>query len=98
MSEVIIDGVIYVPKKKKVGTRAVVVVDRGWIFAGDLTRENGRIQLSNALWLFRWEEVGFAAVVKDPIKAKADLRPIDDVDIPEASEVFCVPVGDAWGM
>jgi hypothetical protein len=26
------------------GTRAVVVVDRGWIFAGDVTRENGRIK------------------------------------------------------
>ena len=25
-------------------TRAVIVVDRGWIFAGDVTRENGRIK------------------------------------------------------
>lgn len=26
------------------GKRAVVVVDRGWIFAGDVTEENGRIK------------------------------------------------------
>ncbi len=27
------------------GNRAVVVVDRGWIFAGDVTEENGRVYL-----------------------------------------------------
>ena len=25
------------------GTRAVVVVDRGWIFAGDVERKDGRL-------------------------------------------------------
>ena len=35
------------------GNRAVVVVDRGWIFAGDVTRENGRIKLSRAVHVFK---------------------------------------------
>ena len=35
-----------------VGNRAVIVVDRGWIFAGDVTRENGRIKLSRAIHVF----------------------------------------------
>lgn len=82
-------------KAKPTGTRAVVVVDRGWIFAGDVTRENGRIKLSRALHVFRWESIGFAAMVET---ANADLRPIADVDIPEGAEIFCVPVPDGWGL
>ncbi len=97
MQNVIINGVEYAPVTKQTGTRAVVVVDRGWIFAGDMKRENGRIYLSNALHVFKWESVGFAGMIADTSKAKADLRPIADVDIPEGAEVFCVPVSDNWG-
>lgn len=94
---VIINGVEYTPVAHQSGTRAVVVVDRGWIFAGYVTRENGRIRLANALHVFKWEAVGFAGMIADPKKAKADLRPIADVDIPAGAEVFCVPVPDGWG-
>ena len=79
----------------KTGTRAVIVVDRGWIFAGDVTRENGRIKLSRALHVFKWEGIGFAKMVET---AKADLRNIPDVDIPEDSEIFSIPVEDSWGL
>jgi len=43
--KIIVNGVEYAPVTMSKGTRAVVVVDRGWIFAGDVTRENGRIRL-----------------------------------------------------
>ena len=98
MANVIIDGVEYAPVTKPTGTRAVVVVDRGWIFAGDVTRENGRIRLSRALHVFRWESLGFSGMIDNPKKAKADLRPIADVDMPEGAEIFCVPVSDQWGL
>jgi len=78
------------------GTRAVIVVDRGWIFAGDVKRENGRIKLSRALHVFKWESVGFAGMIENT--KKADLRKIADVDIPEGAEIFCVPVVDNWGL
>ena len=77
------------------GNRAVVVVDRGWIFAGDVTREDGRIRLSRALHVFKWESIGFAKMVET---AKADLRLIADVDIPQNAEIFCVPVPENWGI
>ena len=77
------------------GSRAVVVVDRGWVFAGDVTRENGRIKLSRALHVFKWEGIGFAKMVETE---KADLRHIADVDIPADSEIFSIPVGDSWGL
>ena len=98
MANVIIDGVEYAPVNKATGTRAVVVVDRGWIFAGDVTRENGRIHLSRALHVFRWESVGFSGMIDNPKKANADLRPVADVDMPEGAEIFCVPVADGWGL
>lgn len=81
------------------GKRAVVVVDRGWIFAGDVTEENGRVYLDRAVWVFRWESVGFAAVVADPKAGKADIRKLTTrVDIPAGSEIFRLPVSDNWGL
>jgi len=97
MRSIIVDGIEYRAVKPG-GQRAVVVVDRGWIFAGDVTRENGRIYLSNAVWVFRWESVGFAEVVADPKKSKADIRKIADVEVPEASEIFSIPVENSWGL
>lgn len=96
MNDIItINGVEYAPGKPATGTRAVVVVDRGWIFAGDVTRANGRVILRRALHVFKWESIGFAKMVET---AKADLRKIADVDIPEGAEIFCVPVADDWGL
>ena len=104
MSDTIsINGIDYVradslPTVAPNGNRAVVVVDRGlipWIFAGDVTRENGHIRLSRALHVFKWESIGFAKMVET---AKADLRPIADVDIPLGGEIFCVPVSENWGL
>jgi hypothetical protein len=102
MSDILtINGVDYVradsvPAAKPNGNRAVIVVDRGWIFAGDVTREDGRIRLTRAVWIFRWESCGFAKVIEDP--SKADIRPMADVDIPAGAEIFCVPVSDQWGL
>jgi hypothetical protein len=96
MQNVTIDGVEYAPvSARPTGTRAVVVVDRGWIFAGDVTRENGRIHLSRAVHVFSWDTIGFAKMVETE---QADLRPIADVDMPEGAEIFCVPVHAGWGL
>ena len=97
MKNIVIDGVEYQPPTPS--RRAVVVVDRGWIFAGDVTEKDGRIYLDRAVWVFRWETVGFAAVVADPKAAKADIRKMTTrVDIPLDAEVFRLPVDDNWGL
>jgi hypothetical protein len=80
------------------GNRAVVVVDRGWIFAGDVTRENGRIKLSRAIHVFRWESIGFDGMISNPKSNKVTLKPLADVDMPESAEIFCIPVPDTWGL
>lgn len=94
---VTIDGVEYVPVTPIAG-RAVVVVDRGWIFAGDVRDENGRIRISRAVHVFKWYSIGFAAMVKSPKSDKVDLRPCDDVDLPADAELFRVPVTEDWGL
>ena len=94
-----INGVEYEPVKTTEGTRAVLVVDRGWIFAGDMTRKDGRIRLDRAIWVFRWEAVGFDGVIADPKSTKVKLKPIPNgIDLPEGAEIFCVPVNDDWGL
>ena len=99
-TSIMVDNIKYVREDsitdKPNGNRAVIVVDRGWIFAGDVTRENGRIKLTRALHVFKWESVGFAGMLEDT--KKADLRKIADVDIPEDAEIFCVPVSESWGL
>lgn len=89
-----LNGEKYIKESCKSGSRHVVVVDRGWIFAGDLRRENGRIILTDALHVFKWESIGFAKMVET---ANADLRQISDVEIPEVSEIFSIPVDESWG-
>lgn len=97
-----IDDVEYVRadsvQAKPNGNRNVVVCDRGWIFAGDVTRENGRIKISRALHVFRWESIGFDGVIKNPKSNKVTLKPLADVDMPESAELFCVPVDSEWGL
>lgn len=100
-----VNGVEYVRKDQAQpallpGKRAVVVVDRGWIFAGDVddTSQPGRILISRALHVFSWASVGFAGMIADPKKAKADLRKCADVNIPADCEIFRVSVPDSWGM
>ena len=105
LDELTVNGVTYVradavpaPVALK-GKRAVIVVDRGWIVAGDVTEENGRIKLSRALHVFNWKQGGFTAMVQNPKLAGADLRPLPNgFDLPNDSEIFRVPVEDSWGV
>lgn len=102
MDRLEINGVNYVREDsiaaKPTGNRAVVVVDRGWIFAGDVTRENGRITLTNAIHVFRWESIGFDGMLANPSSSKVTLKTlVNPVEIPEGSEIFCVPVAANWG-
>ena len=99
MANVIIDGIEYAPVVRATGARAVVVVDRGWIFAGDVTREGNRIFLDNAVWVFRWESIGFDGVIANPKDKNVTLRKMKNrVEIPAQSEIFSVPVSDDWGV
>jgi hypothetical protein len=100
MKKIVVDGVSFVAESDlPKGNRAVVVVDRGWIFAGDMVRENGRIKLTRAVHVFRWESIGFVGMIDNPKSNKVTLKALNNpVDIPEGAEVFTVPVEESWGL
>jgi len=101
MSESItINGVTYVPASTRPpGSRAVCVIDRGWIFAGDVEPcpEEQGFYLRRAVWVFGWEQIGFAKLLETE-GPKADLRKSDDVFVPDRSLIFKVPVHSDWGL
>ena len=97
--KVVVDGVTYVREQAKPGKRAVVIVDRGWIFAGDVNEKDGRILLTRAVWVFKWDAIGFDAMIANPKHKSVTLRPMDrSVDVPSDAEIFRVSVADDWGL
>ena len=89
------DSVTQIPE----GPRAVLVLDRGWIFAGDITEENGRIKLTNAVQVRNWTGIGFEGMVADPGNNKVTIKKMPSaVDIPKDAELFRVPVERGWGL
>lgn len=81
------------------GKRAVVVCDRGWVFAGDVSQKNGRIRLSRAVHVRSWSTVGFDGMIAGGgTGPNVVARRVSDVDLPEGSEIFRVPVSDTWGL
>ena len=99
---VMINSVKYVREdavaQKPNGKRCVVVVDRGWIFAGDVTDANGRIRLARAVHVKSWSSIGFAGMVATPKSVNVSLAKVADVDLPADAELFRIPVGDDWGL
>ena len=107
LSSLEINGIVYVPQEQASartlpsGNRNVVVVDRGWIFAGDTFFKEDRQEfvLSNAVWVFKWDSIGFDGVIKDPKSSKATIRKMDKpVVIPKGSVIFKIPVDCGWGL
>lgn len=81
------------------GDRAVVVVDRGWIWAGDVEDIGDAIRLTRALWVFRWESIGFDGVIKDPKHKSVQIKPMPQpVEIPKGSVIFRIAVPQHWGL
>lgn len=104
VDEVFIKGKRYVPadsvaEKAKPGKRAVLVLDRGWVVAGDVEDVDGRIKVTRAIHVRRWDEIGFDGMVADPKSKRVTLKPIPNgFDCPADAELFRVPVEDSWGL
>lgn len=58
MSAVVIDGVEYIPASeagpKPESSKSIVVLQRGWVFIGDLVKVGDEFVLSNAQNIQRW--------------------------------------------
>jgi hypothetical protein len=86
-------------KPKLEQKRVILVVDRGWIFAGDQSlTSDGLIRLTNAVHVFRWDSIGFPKMVENWRDPTVDIRKVADVEVPRDSVIFRVPVPDGWGV
>jgi hypothetical protein len=100
-----INGVAYVPERDAgpatlpVGNRAVFVLDRGFIYAGDFSLSDGEYTLANAVNLRRYESIGFEGVLQDPNSPNATIVPVPyPVTVPIGSVLFRIPVPQGWGL
>ncbi len=105
LSKITINGITYVPEGSgqtlPSGNRNVLVIDGGWIYAGDMSYDESTKEytLSNAVWVFRWESVGFDGVLKDPKNKNVTIKKMDHCPvIPERSLIYRVPVEANWGL
>lgn len=106
LSTIEINGITYAPvgsdsaKTLPTGNRHVVVIDRGWIVAGDVSTDEVTKELivSDALHVFRWDSIGFDGVLKDPKSHKVTLKTLPyPVKVPQGSVIFTIPVPSDWG-
>jgi hypothetical protein len=100
-----VDGVRYVPEQAAspaalpAGNRAVFVIDRGFIYAGDWSLSDEGYTLANAVNLRRYESIGFEGVLADPKSSKATIVSIPyPVIVPAGSVLFRIPVPQGWGL
>ncbi len=100
-----INGVRYVPEHAAgpaalpAGNRAVFVVDRGFIYAGDWSLSDEGYTLANAVNLRRYESIGFEGVLADPKSSKATIVAMPyPVIVPAGSVLFRIPVPQGWGL
>lgn len=104
ISTIEINGVEYAPVGSQTtvhsGNRAVCVIDRGWIFAGDVETDEVTkdLVIHNAIHVFRWESIGFTGVLANPKDGKVTLKTSPyPVRVPSGSVIFTVPVDENWG-
>jgi hypothetical protein len=100
-----INGVRYVPEfagapaTLPLGNRAVFVIDRGFIYAGDWSLIDDEYTLANAVNLRRYESIGFEGVLQDPKSSNATIVPVPyPVIVPTGSVLFRIPVPQGWGL
>ena len=80
------------------GDRHIVVIDRGWIFAGDLSQDKatGVFTLFNAVNVRKWQNGGFGMLTQSASKAGATLDPCEPIKFNSSAVVFTVPISAGW--
>jgi len=82
---------------KTQGNRHIVVLDRGWIFAGELSQdEQGMYRLTQAVNVRRWKQNGFGGLTKSATASGAELDPCDPITFSASAMILAVPIGGDW--
>ncbi len=79
----------------KEGDRHIVVLDRGWIFIGDLSQdEKGVYTLSNAHNIRKWSKEGFGGLTLGMKNSGATIDKCAAMRFKDM--IFAVPVSKDW--
>ena len=99
VNEVEINGVAYVKKgEAPKGNRHIVVLDRGWIFVGQVQplNEGGMSIIRDCYNVRNWKTHGFGGLTLNPVLADVTLDKCADIYFRAGSEIFMVAVPDDW--
>lgn len=80
------------------GDRHICVLDRGWIFAGKLHRDDKGINtLTDCCNIIRWTGGGgIGRVATDPKLAKVEVAPSAPIRFRDSAMIFAIPIPENW--
>jgi len=83
--------------EQKSGDRFIVVLDRGWIFVGNLSEiDDDHFVLSNAKNVRKWEKGGFGLLSQSAKQAGAILDDCADIHFSSSAKILYIPVTEKW--
>lgn len=80
------------------GDRHIAVLDRGWIFAGNMSLdpETNVYTMTDCVNIRKWTSGGFGAVSQSVGAAGATLDECAPIKFHARAMIFCVPIGSDW--
>ena len=78
------------------GDRHLVVLDKGFIFAGNLSKKDDVYTLTNCFNVRKWSTGGFGGLSKSANESGATLDPSAPIRFEPRAMVFCVPISGDW--
>lgn len=99
-SELVVNGVTYVPKgtntePQTIGSKRIIVADRGWIFVGDCEdMQDGSVTIRNAFNIRFWGTTrGLGELINGPI---ADKTKYDKYGTVRCTPIVQINVVSGW--
>ena len=80
------------------GDRHIAVLDRGWIFAGDMSldTDTGVYTMTNCVNIRKWTKGGFGALSRSVVDSGAISDKCATIKFHARSMILCVPIGGDW--
>lgn len=80
------------------GTEAIVVLDRGWIFAGSLSYcpDTDVYTLIDCVNVRKWSQGGFGLLSKSAKDAGATLDKCEPIKFKSSALIFSTPIESGW--
>jgi hypothetical protein len=95
-AEKIVEKVREIVCEAPCGDRAIVVADRGWIFAGRVSDDGDSLTITDCVNVRSWKTGGFGGLTLSAKDAGAVLDKCAPVKLPKSAVIFVVPIGGEW--